>query len=142
MSTAIAAVSGPGVALLLASVAATAAEGTSVHPACGTFRGRATVEHHYGPPNYGEDPTTDARMRVVILTFPRPLRARVFGPEPKYDADVYVTRLQVLFRIGDPRASVPYRGQTAAFSGCLVQAESGHHVTPVLLDTIGPPPQR
>src|SRR5260370_35171792 len=44
----------------------------SYGPTVVQLKGRLVVERRYGPPGFGENPKTDAKMRVLILVLFKP----------------------------------------------------------------------
>ena len=116
--------------------AAGTSDSTSAGP-CGVFEGKLRTLEVYGPPNYGESPDTDSRLTVSILDLLSPIRgAKVWDVYRNEHTVPYVEQVQIVGSPSSTRQSESVQKQgTRRFSGCLFYAESGHHVTEVILDT-------
>src|SRR5260370_27118047 len=61
------------------------------------LRGRLVVERRYGHPGFGENPKTDARMRVPILVLFNPVSVKGNPDYFPYDVDIKdVKRIQLM----------------------------------------------
>jgi len=66
-----------GLILVAASTAAAQDHNRlSYEPAVVELKGKLIVERKYGPPNFGENPRTDAKVRVPVLLLIKPVRVR------------------------------------------------------------------
>ncbi len=90
-----------------------------------------TVEH-FGPPNYGEDTTRDARLKVPILKLRSPVDVCGDSTSALYSQSFRgITEVQLIMPEG---TAVPLElvNQRVKVSGTLFSAISGHHFTDVL----------
>lgn len=123
--------------LLVNSFAASAQEKRwlSYDPAVVELEGRLTVQSKYGPPNYGENPKTDAKVRVPILLLTTPVNVRG-NPEDKYFDKLSVAGLRqmqlIIFPIGTPYEQ--YVGKKVVVKGTLFHAFAGQHYTKAVMD--------
>jgi hypothetical protein len=106
----------------------------SYDPAVVALEGRLTVEWKYGPPNYGENPKTDAKVRVPVLVLSEPVSVR---PNPDYfpfNVEVRgVRRIQlILFNLETPYEQ--FIGRRVLVNGTLFHAHTGHHYTKVVME--------
>jgi hypothetical protein len=121
--------------LLLAVAHPTAAQRRwlSYEPETVELAGRLVIQTKYGPPNFGEDPKTDQKLRVPILILTDavsmiPDRGDGFNAQPAYG----IKQVQLVFI----NAGITYKnliGQPVVVKGMLFHAFTGHHYTDVLL---------
>ena len=124
-----------GLILVAASTAAAQDHNRlSYEPAVVELKGKLIVERKYGPPNFGENPRTDAKVRVPVLLLIKPVRVRG-NPQDALNADSVkgLRRIQLnLFNL-----KTPYRqliGKRVFVNGTLFHAHTGHHYTKVVMD--------
>ncbi len=105
----------------------------SYQPAVVELKGTLRLNHYYGPPNYGENPKTDAREALPILILSKPVNVRG-NPDPKAGFDKKsvkgARKIQLVL-------TTPYKefiGKTVIVKGTLFHAFTGHHHTDVLMD--------
>ncbi|HEY4124353.1 MAG TPA: DUF4431 domain-containing protein [Rhizomicrobium sp.] len=84
----------------------------------------------YGEPNYGENPVTDEKDVVAILTLDKALET-CGAPNNQYDRRT-TAALQMVFH--EPPYGKQWNGKRVEVTGKLFPAETGHHYTPVLID--------
>lgn len=105
----------------------------SYEPALVELEGKLTVALKYGPPNYGERPKTDAKVRVPVLVLIKPVNVRGTPGEAFSAKSVKgVRRIQLIFN-----TETPYKqliGRKVLVKGTLFHAFSGHHYTDVVMD--------
>jgi len=94
--------------------------------------GRLTVAVKFGPPNYGEDPKTDLRLKIPILVLEEPVNVR---GDPRSDVNIEsvrdVKQLQLILprqREWDDLVNRP-----VVVQGTLSHAVSGGEFTEVVL---------
>lgn len=95
--------------------------------ACGqraSIVGRVIYEKYYGPPGYGEDPTSDNKEVAYIVILDQPIRYISEGDASEMD----VFQVQLL----PTETSVSFSGR-GTFSGVLMDGISGHRRRDVLL---------
>jgi hypothetical protein len=100
-----------------------------------TLTGTIHLKTFYGPPNFGEDPKTDAKERQAILHLAKPLCTVETDNDPAEQNQMEVTLA--------PMGKVSLKsfiGKKVTVTGSLYSATSGHHHTPVLI-AIEQPPQ-
>ena len=106
----------------------------SYEPATVELKGRLTFEWKYGPPNYGENPTTDAKVKVPVLVLVTPINVRGTPGDAQNAASVRgVRRIQLILS----NVKTPYKeftGKMVVVKGTLFHAFSGHHYTKVVMD--------
>ncbi len=101
-------------------------------PAVVEIKGELSIETFFGPPNFGEEPETDAKESHWILTLNEPINVR-----PPKDADPHadpaienVKKLQLVL----PESASELIGRQVIVKGTLFHAHTGHHHTDVLLE--------
>lgn len=121
--------------LLIAALAlATSASSASAAAACArydtavTLSGTVTLRTFFGPPNFGEDPETDARVTQAILKLDRPLCVL----ESENDEAEHGLREITLVPSGKMSLRSLDRKRVRATGG-LYHGFNGHHNTPVLM---------
>ncbi|HEX7334337.1 MAG TPA: DUF4431 domain-containing protein [Pyrinomonadaceae bacterium] len=103
-------------------------------PATVELEGRLTVQSKYGPPNYGENPRTDAKVKVPVLVLLTPVNIRGTPGDATNAKSVRgVRRIQlILLNIKTPYKE--FTGKIVVVKGTLFHAHSGHHYTRVVMD--------
>ena len=108
-------------------------EWLSYQPAVVELRGTLTLKTYYGPPNYGENPDTDAKEVLPVLILKEPVKVRG-NPQAPDDFDrrsvENIKEVQLVL-------TVPYKeftGKTVLVEGTLFHGFTGHHHTDVLMD--------
>jgi len=98
--------------------------------------GRLEFEEQYGPPNYGETPTIDAKVQVPILHLEAPIAVM---PRPADSENLSrldgIDRVQIQLDSDSPVVD-EYANSCARVDGSLFEATTGHHRTPVVLRLI------
>lgn len=121
--------------LLLGGFAAPAQERgwVSYYPAVVELKGTLRTRRYSGPPNYGENPKTDAKETILLLFLSQPVNVRGNpDPQAKFDRQSFqnVRRIQLVFT----KPWKEFMGKTVRVRGTLFQAFTGHHHTDVLMD--------
>jgi hypothetical protein len=105
----------------------------SYQPTVVKLKGTLSVKTYYGPPNYGENPDTDAKEELPILILNKPVNVRG-NPDPKAGFDKQsvedLREMQLVL-------TMPHKefiGKTVLVKGTLFHAFTGHHHTDVLMD--------
>jgi hypothetical protein len=124
------------VLILIAASRAAAQDkhGLSYEPAVVSLEGKLIVESKYGPPNYGENPKTDAKVRVLMLVLSRPVSVRG-NPQDALNTEQVegIKRIQLnLFNLKTPYEQ--FIGKRIFVNGTLFRAHTGHHYTKVIMD--------
>jgi len=101
-----------------------------------TLQGIVTVETFYGPPNFGESPETDSKVRQAILRLDSPICTQESADEPAELGQVRIT----LAPTGGLNLDA-HAGKRVTVTGALFHASTGHHRTPLLM-AIRQAPQR
>lgn len=94
------------------------------------FTGTVELQTFFGPPNYGEDPQTDARERQAILVLDQPI---CVSDDPKSQQSAEHNQSQITLVPLGPQQLAAYAGQRITVQGALFHAMNGHHHTPLLL---------
>lgn len=105
----------------------------SYEPAVVELQGKLAVEWKHGPPNYGEQPKTDAKVRVPLLKLAETINVRG-NPENALNAESVegVRQIQLLFQ--SESAYKQLIGKQVVVKGTLFRAHSGHHYTDVVMN--------
>lgn len=116
-------------------------EWLSYQPTVVELKGKLSVRLYYGPPNYGENPDTDAKEALPILILSKPVSVRG-NPDPKAGFDRQsvedIREIQLVL-------TMPHKefiGKTVLVKGTLFHAFTAHHHTDVLMDVRSIKPDR
>lgn len=87
----------PLAVLVLAAQVANAATPLSYGPAVVVLQGTVVVEDRFGPPNFGDDPQHDLRLKIAFLVLDRPIDV-LTDPKQDVSKDSFhdVKRVQLL----------------------------------------------
>jgi len=100
------------------------------------LKGRVVLRTFYGPPNYGENPKTDAREKQALLKLDQPL-CTVESADVEEQAE-HDQREVTLVPFGK-LSLAPYAGKHVSVQGSLFHSSTGHHHTPILIELRQPP---
>jgi Domain of unknown function (DUF4431) len=90
------------------------------------------LSRRYGPPGYGENPSSDQQLDVPILKLSRAVDVCADTTSAaNSEAIRNVTQIQLIFR--DPARQRMYAGRSLVATGTLFRAQSGRHFTPVVM---------
>jgi hypothetical protein len=106
----------------------------SYEPAVVELEGQLIVESKYGPPNYGENPRTDSKVRIRVLVVSKPVNVRG-NPQDALNKESLegIRRIQLnLFNLKTPYKQLI--GKRVVVSGTLSHAITGHDYTKVVMD--------
>jgi hypothetical protein len=102
-------------------------------PAVVELTGKLTMVTKYGPPNYGENPETDEKVKVPVLLLSRPVNVRGQpGDELNSESVRGIKEIQLVLE----KLSASYRmlaNQQVRVKGTLFHAHTGHHYTAALM---------
>jgi Domain of unknown function (DUF4431) len=121
-------------ALLMALAPATQAQRwLSYEPETVELAGKLVIQSKYGPPNYGEQPKTDQKVKVPVLVLKNPVsilpsQENFYNSQPVYRT----TRIQLVF-LESGTAYKNLIGKNIVVTGSLFHAHTGHHYTDALL---------
>jgi hypothetical protein len=105
----------------------------SYEPAVVELEGKLTIAVKYGPPNYGENPQTDEKIKVPILVLSQPVNVR---GDPTSDVNTEsvegVKEVQLSLKRGIAYRQLIHR--RVVVKGTLFHSSTGHHYTRVLMD--------
>jgi hypothetical protein len=102
--------------------------------AAANYVGMVVPTMFFGAPNFGEDPVHDERGTYPVLVLDRPLRfCDTLQWAEERDPHV-VHRMQMIFHKQPFGAN--WNGKHVSVRGTLFEAQTAHHHTPVMLDTI------
>lgn len=98
------------------------------------LEGKITEEWKYGPPNFGENPKTDAKVRVAVLILSKPVSVRGKPQDPINTESVEgIRRIQLhVFDLKTPLKQ--FIGRRVVVNGTLFHAHTGGHYTDVVMD--------
>lgn len=122
---------------LVAFTGESRAQQTVLHyePAVVQLSGTVKLERHYGPPNFGGSPRTDAVYNVPILILTTPVTVQGDPPSPvPLNTTTFrnVSRMQLVF--GTPGTKVSaLNGEPVTVTGTLFEKITGTHYTDVLV---------
>lgn len=109
-----------------------AATPLSYAPAIVVLKGQVEIEDRYGPPNFGDDPKTDERVKVPVLVLDAPVDVLT---DPKQDVSLdsfrNVRRMQLF---GDWGALLKLSGRRITVRGTLREKSGSANYTDVLID--------
>lgn len=96
--------------------------------------GVVTFEDHFGPPNYGESPETDAHETAYILNLLAPMDV-VGGNSDDINPDNFdrVTQIQMTASEVTLRKIALKHWEKVTVRGRLFERHTGHHVRDVLI---------
>jgi hypothetical protein len=103
-------------------------------PATSSLSGTLVMERHYGPPNYGENPTTDSVLMVPILVLDAPVsvKGNIQKPGERIGLDSKsfsnVGRVQLVFSTPG-RSLRRFVGQHVTATGKLFEKIAGENYT-------------
>ena len=104
-----------------------------LEPVLARVVGRIVIDTKYGPPNYGESPKTDRRLRIVFIDLRRPVS--VCASKSSSDDGVphrAIVRIQLSFTNFHPMRSLK-TGDYVAASGTVFVGFSGYHFADVVM---------
>ena len=99
------------------------------------LEGKLVVQSKYGPPNFGEVPKTDEKVRIPVLVLKTPVNVLpIQGQDDGINTKpVYrVRQIQLSFAVGETDHK-KLIGKNAVVKGTLFRAHTGHHYTDVVL---------
>ncbi len=106
----------------------------SYEPEVVELDGQLVVQSKYGPPNFGEQPKTDQKVRVPVLLLSE--RALVISREEdgkNYQTAHNVRQIQLAFSASET-SHKKLIGKPVVVTGTLFRAHTGHHYTEVVLN--------
>jgi hypothetical protein len=109
----------------------------SVHyePTVVELKGKLIVLNKYGPPNYGETPHQDQKVRVTVLDISTPVDVLADpGSELNSETVRNVSQIQMAFSGSTYKKLV---GRMVVAKGTLFRGHTGHHYTEVVMNVIG-----
>lgn len=106
----------------------------SYEPQTVELAGRLVIQSKYGPPNYGEQPKTDQKVKVPVLVLKIPVSVLPSQEDGYNSQPVYrTTQIQLAF-IDSRTAYKNLIGKNVVVTGSLFHAHTGHHYTAVVLN--------
>jgi hypothetical protein len=108
-------------------------EWLSYQPVAVELKGTLTIKTYYGPPNYGENPDTDAKEILPVLILEAPVNVRGNAdPNAGFDRKSVNDVREIQLVLTTPHRE--FIGKTVLVKGTLFHAFTGHHHTDVLMD--------
>jgi Domain of unknown function (DUF4431) len=105
----------------------------SYEPQTVELDGRLVLQSRYGPPNYGEQPKTDQKVKVPVLVLKNPVHVLANQEDGYNSQPVYwATQIQLAF-VDNGTAYNNLIGKPVVVTGSLFHAHTGHHFTDVVL---------
>ena len=96
--------------------------------------GRLVIQSKFGPPNYGENPKTDEKVRIAVLVLRSPISVLPNTGNDYNSRPVHSARqIQLAFITKE----IPHKhliGRDVVVTGRLFHAHTGHHYTDVVLN--------
>jgi len=95
--------------------------------------GRLVIQSKFGPPNYGETPKTDKKVRVPVLVLQTPISV-LANEGDDYNSKPVSNAKQI--QLAFPASGITYKdliGKDVVVSGTLFHAHTAHHYTDVVL---------
>jgi hypothetical protein len=106
----------------------------SYEPEVVELDGQLVVQSKYGPPNFGEQPKTDQKVRVPVLLLKQRVVVTGDQEDSKNSQTAYnVSQIQLAFATGE-RSHTKLIGKRVVVTGTLFRAHTGHHYTDVVLN--------
>lgn len=97
-----------------------------------SLTGVVSEKLYYGPPNWGEDKANDEKLHEWILHLKQPLTCVI---DADTDNQSWNQDVQLIMRYSnDYKVNKNLLGKTVSIDGVIFLAETGYHMTPVLLD--------
>lgn len=107
----------------------------SYEPETVELDGKLVIQSKYGPPNYGEQPKTDEKVRVPVLLLGKPVNTIGVWKGGHNEKSVYGARqIQLAFSPATPYKT--WIGKNVVVKGTLFHAFSGHHYTEVVMNVV------
>lgn len=101
-----------------------------------SLSGTVFTRIYFGPPGYGETPTSDAREYAILILLDAPVCAKA-SANPGLDNNAYEGNI-VLVQLAAVHVTLERLrdalGQRATVRGSLYHALTAHHRTPVVMD--------
>lgn len=100
------------------------------------LRGRVATSERFGPPNYGENPESDARLQILVLHLDHPISTCAdSASEVNSEAIEGVREIQLLVVPGIDLH--PLVGQRVVLRGVLARSVLARHFTPIVFTVLG-----
>ena len=98
------------------------------------LEGRLIAEERFGPPNFGETPDIDARVRIVVLRMNDAIDV-VGNPADALNATTErdVVEVQLVFAEAPIYGDAEFYGKPVSVQGRLFHSFTGHHARKVLM---------
>ena len=97
-----------------------------------SFTGVVSEKLYYGPPGWGEDKANEVKLHEWILHLTQPLTC---VKDADTDNQSWNHDIQLIMRdSNDYKVNKNLLGKTVSIDGIIFLAETGYHMTPVLLD--------
>jgi len=97
-----------------------------------SLTGVVSEKLYYGPPDWGEDKAHDEKLYEWILHLKQPLTCVI---DADTDSQNWNQDVQLIMRDGnDYKVNKKFLGKVISIDGVIFLAETGYHMTPVLLD--------
>jgi hypothetical protein len=100
--------------------------------------GRLERHTFYGAPNFGEDPTHDAKETGYYLALPAAVCAEGSRDQELNDPRRGVRRIQLVLDSAGYAQLRPYLQRRVTLRGTLFASQTGHHHAPLLLTVLRP----
>ena len=109
------------------------AEPLHYEPAVVELSGRIVIEHHYGPPNYGETPRIDTKVNSPVLHLDAPIAVVGSEQDDGLNSSPFsgVTRVELLEAA--PMSLKEFYGKHVTLRGTLFEPVTMHYHTQVVL---------
>jgi hypothetical protein len=103
-------------------------------PAIVTLKGTVILLNDYGPPNYGENPKTDEKVRYYTLQLDKPINVKA-DPKSDVNTDSFLNEclLQLVILSDNIEILRAKLDKKVIVTGTLYQRFTGHHYTNVLI---------
>jgi hypothetical protein len=99
-----------------------------------TLKGTVIELNDYGPPNYGENPETDEKVKYCVLKLDTPINVRA-DSKSNLNTDDFRNEclLQIVVPYDDVKKIRAKLNKKVIITGTLYQRHTGHHYTNVLI---------
>jgi hypothetical protein len=103
-------------------------------PVVVTLKGTVILLNDYGPPNYGENPKTDQKVRYYVLELDKPINVKA-DPKSDVNTNSFLNEclLQLVILSDNIEVLRDKLNKKVMVKGTLYQGFTGHHYTNVLI---------
>ncbi len=101
-----------------------------------SLKGVLLMKSGYGPPNYGEDPRTDEKVKYIVLKLDNPINVKGDLDQNSINLDTFrnISEIQLVLFSDQMRKDISGKiNKKVLIKGTLFEKHTGHHYTDVLM---------